>query len=103
MGARSGRYRNLRRQGEEYKIEKQMSRRGFLGTAGKTAVLSRARSFAKLSPFAGLVPGEPTADKPAGRIVDMHVHFDEKKPGFLDDLLKLADRANLTACLLTPF
>jgi hypothetical protein len=33
----------------------------------------------------------------------MHVHFDEKTPGFLDDLLKLADRMNLTACLLTPF
>lgn len=33
----------------------------------------------------------------------MHVHFDEKKPGFIDDLLKLADRINLTACLLTPF
>src|SRR5437667_20784 len=38
-----------------------------------------------------------------GRIVDMHVHFDEKNPGFLDDLLKLANRMNLTACLLTPF
>jgi uncharacterized protein len=58
--------------------------------------------LAELSPFGDLSPGE-TADKPAGRIIDMHVHFDEKKPAFLDDLLRLADRMNLTACLLTPF
>ena len=37
------------------------------------------------------------------RIVDMHMHFDEKKPSFIDDLLKLSDRLNLTACVLTPF
>jgi predicted TIM-barrel fold metal-dependent hydrolase len=48
--------------------------------------------------------GEETADpKAAGRIVDMHVHFDEKKPHFIDDLLKVSERLNLTACLLTPF
>jgi uncharacterized protein len=45
----------------------------------------------------------PLAQNPSARIVDMHVHFDEKKPGFIDDLLKLSDRLNLTACLLTPF
>jgi Amidohydrolase len=33
----------------------------------------------------------------------MHVHFDEKNPNFMSDLLKLPDRLNLTACLLTPF
>ncbi|OLC87370.1 MAG: hypothetical protein AUH88_03135 [Acidobacteria bacterium 13_1_40CM_4_61_5] len=33
----------------------------------------------------------------------MHVHFDEKNPKFIGDLLKLSDRLNLTACLLTPF
>ena len=37
------------------------------------------------------------------RIVDMHVHFDEKNPNFTSDLLKLSDRLNLTACVLTPF
>jgi len=45
----------------------------------------------------------PASDKTAGRIVDMHMHFDEKKPSFIDDLLKLSDRLNLTACVLTPF
>jgi len=39
----------------------------------------------------------------ADRIVDMHVHFDEKNPDFISDLLKLSERLNLTACLLTPF
>jgi len=43
------------------------------------------------------------SDKTADRIVDMHVHFDEKNPKFIGDLLKLSDRLNLTACLLTPF
>jgi len=67
--------------------------------------MSGARSVMESSPFGRLLPSEraPGADKPAGRIVDMHVHFDEKNPGFLDDLLKLANRMNLTACLLTPF
>src|SRR5437016_13538337 len=67
--------------------------------------MSGARSAMELSPFGRLFPSEraPGADKPTGRIVDMHVHFDEKNPGFLDDFLKLANRMNLTACLLTPF
>jgi len=67
--------------------------------------MSGARSVMELSPFGRLFPSEraPGADKPTGRIVDIHVHFDEKNPGFLDDLLKLADQMNLTACLLTPF
>src|SRR5258708_3854635 len=67
--------------------------------------MSGARSAMELSPFGRLFPSEraPRADKPTGRIVDMHVHFDEKNPGFFDDLLKLANRMNLTTCLLTPF
>ena len=67
--------------------------------------MSGARSVMEVSPFGRLFPSEraPGADKPTGRIVDMHVHFDEKNPEFLDDLLKLANRMNLTACLLTPF
>jgi predicted TIM-barrel fold metal-dependent hydrolase len=38
-----------------------------------------------------------------GRIVDMHVHYRHDEPGFLDNYLKLADRLNITACMLTPF
>ena len=65
--------------------------------------MSGARSVVDLSSFASTLSNDTAADKAASRIVDMHVHFDEKKPGFLDDLLKLSDRINLTACLLTPF
>jgi len=65
--------------------------------------MSGARSVVDLSAFASKLSNDAAADKVASRIVDMHVHFDEKKPGFLDDLLKLSDRINLTACLLTPF
>jgi len=36
-------------------------------------------------------------------MVDMHVHFDDKRANFIPDLLRLSDRLNLTACLLTPF
>ena len=38
-----------------------------------------------------------------GRIVDMHVHYRHDESGFLDTLLKLSDRLNITACMLTPF
>ena len=37
------------------------------------------------------------------RIVDMHVHYRHAEPGFLDNFLKLSDRLNITACMLTPF
>lgn len=38
-----------------------------------------------------------------GRIVDMHVHYRHHEPGFIDNFLKLSDRLNITACMLTPF
>jgi len=43
------------------------------------------------------------ANKEAERIVDIHVHFDEKKANYMDDFLRVSDRLNLTACMLTPF
>jgi predicted TIM-barrel fold metal-dependent hydrolase len=48
---------------------------------------------------------DETAASPgiADRIVDMHVHFDEKNANFISDFLKVSERLNLTACLLTPF
>ncbi|PYT42666.1 MAG: hypothetical protein DMG47_15200 [Acidobacteria bacterium] len=33
----------------------------------------------------------------------MHVHFDEKNPNFISDFLRVSEKLNLTACLLTPF
>jgi hypothetical protein len=35
--------------------------------------------------------------------VDIHVHFDENHPNFIQNLLTLTERMNLTACLLTPY
>jgi predicted TIM-barrel fold metal-dependent hydrolase len=39
----------------------------------------------------------------ADRVVDIHVHFDEKNPNYIADLVKVAERLNLTACVLTPY
>jgi len=33
----------------------------------------------------------------------MHVHFEEKNANFISDFLKVSERLNLTACMLTPF
>ena len=82
------------------------SRRKFLSNAGAAA--------AALPGWSGLIHGSlhdarpsdsATSDSPAasGRIVDMHVHFDEKNPNFINDFLRVSEKLNLTACVLTPF
>jgi len=80
-----------------------VSRREFLGRAGAAAVLPRIWATAEtLSPNAA-ASGQPAQASSKTRIVDMHVHFDDKRANFIPDLLKLSERLNLTACLLTPF
>ena len=79
------------------------SRREFLSRTGSAAVAlagatAAPRTNALLS-GAALPAPEPVAD----RIVDIHVHFDEKNPSFIDDFLKVSERLNLTACMLTPY
>ena len=83
----------------------QVSRRKFLGAAGAVVVMPDTWGLVNVPPSNKFLSYEetPASDKTAGRIVDMHMHFDEKKPSFIDDLLKLSDRLNLTACVLTPF
>ena len=79
-----------------------LSRRTFLSHAGVAAgwaALPRGTPYNAL-PFGSGVSASPEMPD---RIVDMHVHFDEKNPSFTSDLLKLSDRLNLTACVLTPF
>ena len=81
----------------------QFSRRGFLRavTAAATAIplqtlggsAAEALSFEEGS----AVPVNAT------RIVDIHVHFEENNPNFIPDLVEVAERMNLTACLLTPY
>src|SRR2546425_12604290 len=86
-------------------MSNRLSRRMFLGTAGAAAVVPSTWGFVKAPASRKFLAGEemPVSDKTASRIVDMHVHFDEKNPKFIGDFLKLSDRLNLTACLLTPF
>jgi uncharacterized protein len=76
------------------------SRRDFLkatAIAGAVNVLP--------NPFAdglGAQSALPDSNK-ADRIVDIHVHFDDKNSSFVEDLLKVCSRLNLTACVLTPY
>ena len=81
-----------------------ISRRRFLRAAGGAATAMHLRSI-----------GEPASEQyrfdelsktlanGSDRIVDMHVHFEENNPNFLHDLVTLAERINLTACVLTPY
>ena len=77
-----------------------LSRRNFLVTV-TAAVPLGAMGTQVARAFAGGQP--PSGPSPSDRIVDIHVHFDEKIPTFLDDFLRISDKLNLTACMLTPF
>ena len=79
-----------------------ISRRGFLRGAGAAATVIPLGTMGKPAAEA-LGSDERSATGGNHRIVDIHLHFDEKNPNFIRDLLTLADRINLTACLLTPY
>ena len=50
----------------------------------------------QLAPAAA-APAPSASDASASdRIVDVHLHFDEKIPTFLDDFLRVSDKLNLT-------
>jgi predicted TIM-barrel fold metal-dependent hydrolase len=81
------------------------SRREFLIAAGTAAAVSVSRK-ALATPSSGVsLPGisPDDTDKGTHRIVDIHVHFDEKNPNFVADLVKVCERLNMTACVLTPY
>jgi predicted TIM-barrel fold metal-dependent hydrolase len=82
----------------------QFSRRKFLGAVGATTLLSSARGFGA---YASSPHNSPSEGVPAssgkGRIVDMHVHYHAEKPNYMEDFLKVSERLNLTALMLTPF
>ena len=83
----------------------QLSRRKFLGNAGAAVAFPACLDLLRGTPSTALSLGHGEAAPPAtaDRIVDMHVHFDEKNPNFISDFLKVSERLNLTACLLTLF
>src|SRR5438132_10922366 len=78
-----------------------VSRRKFLGAA--------AASMPGAWSLANALPSHTSGFDQAGRavsknrIIDMHVHFDEKRANFIADFLRLSERLNLTRCLVTPF
>src|SRR5215510_16116259 len=80
------------------------SRRQFLGRASAAAMVRSATPF--LEPFRARKPPYAEDDRstgPQSRIVDIHVHFDETNPGYIEDFLRVSERLNLTACMLTSF
>jgi uncharacterized protein len=79
----------------------EVSRRRFLGAAA--AAVPGAWSLAKEVPSHASDADQSASATSKDRIIDMHVHFDEKKPNYISDFLKVSDRLNLTACMLTPF
>jgi len=81
-------------------VNRRFSRRNFLkATTVAGAVTALPKSFASDAFFHTLFPDLSHA----GRIVDIHVHFDQKNSTFVEDLLKVSKRINLTACVLTPY
>lgn len=80
-----------------------ISRRKLLGAASSAVVGFFPWNRRRQTALATATSRAPASSSPADRIVDMHVHFDEKNPDFVSDLLKLCRSLNLTACVLTPF
>jgi len=86
-------------------VSNPLTRRKFLGNTGAAAVIPAWWDWLRGTSCNASSLGDEAAASPgtADRIVDMHVHFDEKNPNFISDFLKVSERLNLTACLLTPF
>ena len=80
-----------------------ISRRGFLRAASGAATAIPLRAAGNLATEASRFDERETPATVSDRIVDVHVHFDENNPNFVQDLVTLAERLNLTACLLTPY
>ncbi len=84
-------------------MSNRISRRKLLGAAGAIAASFLPWKAGRQTALAGIMGQEPASSTSADRIVDMHVHFDEKNPAFVSDLLKLCGSLNFAACVLTPF
>ena len=90
-----------------------ISRRKLLGSAAASAVLTMPPfldTFQATQPASGdisvpigVVDERRSLNGPENRIVDIHVHFDEKNPAYIEEFLRVSERLNLTACMLTPF
>ena len=80
-----------------------LSRRNFL-VATTGAAMAPASSLLGFETTKQARDTEKDASIVSGsRMVDIHVHFDDKKANYIDEFLKVSDRLNLTALMLTPF
>lgn len=61
------------------------------------------RHFTRMGMLLGAILIAASSLAGADRIVDIHVHFNEKNPNYIGDLVKLSERLNLTACVLAPY
>ena len=84
-------------------MSERISRRGFLKGAGAAATAIPLGAIGKAASEEADAGNERSTSADNNRIVDIHIHFDEKNPNFIRDLVTLAQRINLTACLLTPY
>lgn len=80
-----------------------ISRRGFLRAAGGAATVMRLRSVGEPASEEFSLDEHSTPANDSDRIMDIHVHFEENNPNFIHDLLAVAERISLTACVLTPY
>ncbi|MBO0798457.1 MAG: amidohydrolase family protein [Blastocatellia bacterium] len=81
-----------------------ISRRSFLTAAGlATAAIPLSAAGNQAAEAFRLAEQSASLAASSDRIVDIHIHFEEKNPNFVRDLVSMAERINLTACLLTPY
>lgn len=81
-----------------------LSRRGFLRAASGAATAIPLAAIGNPTPKAFRLDEHcATPATASDRIVDIHIHFDENNPNFVRDLVTVAERINLTACVLTPY
>lgn len=86
-------------------MQKPISRRGFIATAAAAVPLGMMQAQVATRASSSTSDTTPGSTKTAStdRIVDIHCHFEAKDANFIDNFLKISDRLNLTACVLTPF
>ncbi len=81
-------------------MTRSLSRRELLRVAGAAFSCS---ALQLPQPGTTLTTEKNTQPGTKARIVDIHVHFDPKNANYIEDFLRVSDRLNLTACMLTPF
>lgn len=83
-----------------------LSRRKFVRDPGAAAAALPDRLAllqGNLHSAHSLANAAPDSPAVSDRIVDIHVHFDENNPNFINDFLRVSEKLNLTACMLTLF